>query len=155
MSSNETQFAGRTAALAFAARAYTYRLVLAFVFTCFILFSVVFDHSRTGIFILSLSVYLFCTDVFHRAALKDIAAGRLSLSFCWRWRLWRRGRGSGRISSSYSFSFCRFVRRYPLRARSSRASGSAAGRASASTGLPWRGLSLASCSVCPPYCFGF
>ena len=80
MSATVTNFAVRTAAFDFAARAYTYRLVLAFVFTCFILFSVVFDHSRTGIFILSLSVYLFCTDLFHRAALKDLACGRLSFA---------------------------------------------------------------------------
>ena len=80
MSSTVNQFSGRTAAFGFGSRSYTYRLVLAFVFTCFILFSVVFDHSRTGIFILALSVYLFCTDVFHRAALKDLLAGRLSFA---------------------------------------------------------------------------
>ena len=80
MSSNVNTFAARTAAFEFSARAYTYRLVLAFVFTCFILFSVVFEHSRTGIFILYLSVYLFCADVFHRAALKDFVAGRFSFA---------------------------------------------------------------------------
>lgn len=70
----------RSAAFAIPSSSFTTRLAIAVVLCGLILFAVAGDYAGTGIFILSLCMYLFCADVFHRAALQDAASGRISFA---------------------------------------------------------------------------
>ena len=70
----------RSAAFAISSGSYTSRLAVAVVLCGLILFSVAGDYAGTGIFILSLCVYLFCADIFHRSALQDAACGHISFA---------------------------------------------------------------------------
>ena len=70
----------RSAAFAISSGSYTSRLAIAVVLCGLILFAVAGDYAGTGIFILSLCVYLFCADIFHRSALQDAAAGHISFA---------------------------------------------------------------------------
>ncbi len=68
------------AALSVPSKAFTYRFFLSACFLVLMLFSLTFRHSGVGIFILGLMNFIFCADVFARAAGKDLLSGRLSLA---------------------------------------------------------------------------
>lgn len=67
-------------ALSLPTRAFTYRFLLAFCLFLMILFSGAAGISRTGNFILTLIIYVFCADVFHRCGLKDLLRNNFSFA---------------------------------------------------------------------------
>lgn len=70
----------RTGASAFPSGAYTYRLVLSFCLFILVCLSSWRHHSPVGVFVLALVSWLFCADVLHRAARRDLAAFRMSFA---------------------------------------------------------------------------
>lgn len=62
------------AAFSFPSGAYTYRFFLSLCMLALVCLSVRFNHSGTGTFILVLVSYLFCADILHRAAWRDLSA---------------------------------------------------------------------------------
>lgn len=67
------------AVLQLPSRVFTYRFFLSVCLLILILFSLTFQHSKVGIFVLALINFLFCADVFAQCAWKDLTVGRIGL----------------------------------------------------------------------------
>lgn len=79
MSSSKLQSA-RAGLSVFPSGAYTYRLVFSLCLLVLVCISVWRQHTPVGIFILCLMSWLFCADVLHRAARRDLASFRISFA---------------------------------------------------------------------------
>lgn len=67
-------------ALTVPSKSFTYRFFLSCCLFVLLLFSLTFQHSNVGVFILGLMNVLFCADVFVRCAWRDLLSGRFTFA---------------------------------------------------------------------------